>query len=52
MMTEWGVDGQTLGKAEFYDEYTTQLTWKLPKGIHVFWVRSSCGEDQVKFKLF
>ena len=50
-MAEWGFDGTTVGKAEFYDQYTAQLVWKLPAGTHVFWVRSSCGQDEVRFKV-
>ena len=50
-MVEWGFDGDTIGKAEFYDQISAQGVWKLPGGSHVFWVRSSCGENQVKFKV-
>ncbi len=48
---EWGVDGDSLGKARFYDQYSGQFVWKLPGGTHVFWVRSSCGENKVEFKV-
>ena len=48
---EWGVDGQTLGKADYYDQYSAQFVWKLPGGTHVFWVRSSCGQDKVQFQV-
>jgi len=47
----WGFDKTTLGKAKFYDQMTVQLVWKLPAGGHTFWVRSSCGEQTVKFKV-
>ncbi len=50
-MVEWGVNGDTLGKAEFYDQFSAQFVWKLPSGTHVFWVRSSCGQNEVKFRV-
>ena len=50
-MVEWGVDGDTHGKAEFYDQFTGQYVMKLPAGTHVFWVRSSCGQNEVRFKV-
>ena len=50
-MVEWGIDSDTHGKAEFYDQFSGQFTMKLPNGNHVFWVRSSCGQDQVRFNL-
>lgn len=50
-MAEWGVDGDTQGKAEFYDMYSAQYVMKLAKGTHVFWVRANCGQDEVKFQV-
>ena len=47
----WGVDATDLGKATFYDQFSAQFVWKLPEGSHVFWVRSSCGDDKVEFKV-
>lgn len=48
---EWGVDDQSLGKATYYDELSSQFVWKLAAGTHTFWVRSSCGEETVKFRV-
>lgn len=48
---EWGVDGDSLGKATFYDQLSAQFVWKLPAGDHRFWVKSECGEETVKFKV-
>ena len=48
---EWGVDGDTHGQARFYDEHSTQYVYKMPPGRHVFWVRSSCGENKVEFQV-
>lgn len=48
---EWGVDGDTLGQAQFYDQLSSQFVWKLTGGRHVFWVRSSCGENRVEFQV-
>ena len=48
---EWGVDGDIHGEAKFYDQYSTQYVYKLPPGTHVFWVRSTCGENKVQFKV-
>lgn len=47
----WGFDAQQLGDAQFYDEFSAQFTWKLPKGGHTFWVKSKCGENQVRFSI-
>lgn len=47
----WGFDNKTLGKARFYDQMSVQLVWKLAAGTHIFWVRSSCGKQKVKFKV-
>ena len=46
---EWGFDGSTVGSSTFYDHFNAQFTHKLPPGGHVFWVRSSCGENKVQF---
>ena len=46
---KWGFDGRSLGRASFYDEFSAQFTWKLPKGNHTFWVQSDCGENKVQF---
>ena len=47
----WGIDGfaTALGSAKFYDQYTTQQTYKVAAGWHSFEVISSCGQDAVKF---
>lgn len=47
----WGFDGATLAKAEFYDQFTAQFTWKLAAGTHQFWVKSDCGGAAVKFEI-
>ncbi len=46
---QWGFDGNTLGKAEFYDQFSAQFVHKLSGGVHTFWVRSKCGKEEVKF---
>jgi len=48
---KWGFDAVTLGDAKFYDQFSAQFTWKLPTGAHNFWVKSSCGSGDVKFKI-
>ena len=48
---KWGVDATSLGSAKFYDEFSAQFVWKLPKGDHTFWVESACGKNAVKFKI-
>ena len=48
-MVKWGVDGDTLGEARFYDQFSAQFVWKLPGGVHKFWAKSDCGENAVKF---
>lgn len=50
-MVQWGVDGDTLGEARFYDEFSAQFVMKIAGGTHVFWVRSSCGENRVEFRV-
>ena len=48
---KWGINKKTLGSAEFYDMFSSQFVWKLPKGKHKFWVRSNriCGSETIKF---
>lgn len=46
---EWGVDNQTLGKANYYDMFSAQFVWKLPGGKHEFWVKGDSGSDSVTF---
>jgi len=48
---KWGFNDETIGNASFYDEFSAQFTWKLPKGHHIFWVKSDCGENRVKFQI-
>ena len=48
---EWGFNDDTLGEAKFYDQFTSQFTWKLPAGTHIFWVRSDCGQEHVEFRI-
>lgn len=49
---KWGVDGDTLGTLEFYDQTTVQQVWKLPGGAHEFWVDASqCGQKSVRFSV-
>ena len=50
-LVEWGVDGRTLGKAEYYDQFSAQFVWKVPGGTHMFWAKTDCGQGQVKFKV-
>jgi hypothetical protein len=47
----WGFDRDTLGKAKFYDQYSCQFTYKLPRGKHVFFVTSDCGKAKVAFAI-
>lgn len=46
---EWGVDGDIWGKAMFYDMFAHDQVVKVAGGKHTFWVRASCGEDEVAF---
>lgn len=47
---KWGVDPDTLGSSEFYDQTSVQQVWKLPGGSHYFWVDAGrCGKEKVKF---
>jgi len=49
---EWGFDkGMSLGAVRFYDQTSLQFVHKLSGGVHVFWVQSDCGKDEVKFKI-
>jgi hypothetical protein len=48
---EWGFDGTTIGNATFYDQFSAQFCHKLPTGAHTFWVKASCGENKVSFKI-
>jgi hypothetical protein len=47
---QWGFDGSpAVGNSTFYDQTSVQFVYKLPGGSHVFWVKSDCGENRVKF---
>ena len=49
---EWGFDrGPALGSAKFYDQTSIQFVHKLPGGNHIFWVKSDCGANRVKFRI-
>ena len=49
---EWGFDrGPAVGKSSFYDQTSIQFVHKLPGGSHVFWVKSDCGKNRVKFRI-
>lgn len=49
---EWGFDrGPALGSVGFYDQTSVQFVGKLPGGTHVFWVKSDCGTNSVKFRI-
>jgi len=49
---EWGFDNApALGKAMFYDQTSIQFVHKLLGGSHVFWVKSDCGKNSVKFTI-
>ena len=48
---EWAVDGTALGNARFYDQFSAQFCYKLPPGAHTFLVQSSCGKNEVNFKV-
>lgn len=47
----WGFDGVVIGKAVFYDQFSAQFSHKLPPGQHTFFVRSTCGSNEVVFKI-
>ncbi len=49
---KWGFDGEpALGNAKFYDQTSVQFVHNLPGGSHIFWVKSDCGENKVKFSI-
>jgi hypothetical protein len=49
---KWGFDGgPAVGSVTFYDQTSVQFVHKLPAGSHVFWVKSDCGENKVKFTI-
>lgn len=49
---KWGFDNlPPLGSSTFYDQTSIQFVHKLPGGSHVFWVKSDCGENKVKFSI-
>lgn len=52
----WGFNKKALGNATFYDQFSAQFVYKLPRGNHVFWVKTDprmgrCGSALVKFKI-
>ena len=50
-VVKWGVDNTELGRAEYYDQFSAQFTWKLPAGAHTFWAATQCGDAKVSFKI-
>jgi hypothetical protein len=49
---QWGFDNlPAVGTSTFYDQTSVQFVHKLPGGSHVFWVKSDCGENRVKFSI-
>lgn len=48
---KWGFDSSSVGSSNFYDQTSVQFVHKLPAGTHVFWVKSDCGQNRVKFKI-
>ncbi len=49
---EWGFDDSpAIGKSMFYDQTSVQFVHKLPGGDHMFWVKTDCGENRVKFRI-
>jgi len=49
---KWGFDNApAVGSSMFYDQTSVQFVHKLPGGSHIFWVKSNCGENKVKFKI-
>ena len=48
---KWGFDNQELGEGTFYDQFSAQQVWKLVGGKHTFWVKSDCGDCQVRFEI-
>jgi hypothetical protein len=47
----WSVDGEALGTAKFYDQFTAQFTSKLGAGAHTLRVESPAGVKQVTFTI-
>lgn len=50
-VVEWALDGNVIGRQEFYDQTTVQFSQKLPQGTHTLYVKSTCGADRVKFDI-
>ena len=49
---KWWFDNQKpLGKANFYDQFSGQFTYKLPKGKHVFYVSTDFGSAKSRFEI-
>lgn len=49
---QWGFDSSpAVGSSTFYDQTSVQFVYKLPGGDHVFWVKSDCGTNRVKFRI-
>ncbi len=46
---KWVLDGNTIGAADFYDNFNAEFLHKTGTGWHKFEVYSSCGQDDVKF---
>lgn len=46
---KWGVDNDTLGEARYYDQFSAQFVMKIAGGTHQFWVKTDCGQGEVKF---
>ena len=46
-----GANDETLGRATFRGTESVQFLQKFSKGTWVFWVKSDCGESQVKFRV-
>jgi hypothetical protein len=51
-VVKWGFDGTAVGSATFYDQLSAQFVYKLPGGVHTFWVDAgNCGNSQVRFRI-
>ncbi len=48
---KWGVDGDTLGSAAFYDQGTIQFSMKVPVGSHEVWGSTNCADGQAAFEV-
>jgi len=48
---KWGFDSTEVGRAQYYDQFSAQFTWKLPAGSHEFWAATQCGDARVKFSI-